>query len=593
MDEGPGTAEETTSPQAGAVRQSESCAEELLHAARNGDVSRVQEILTASKTRNQIVDVNCKGQSKSNLGWTPLHLATYFGHREVVEILLEHNVDINAVNDAGDTALHKAAFIGREDLVILLLGRNADVSIRNGEGRTARDVGVDDGDTKRLLEAAEKTDSRRREEALLSAARNGDLEQISSLLKSERPPNINCVDSLGNTALHCASYRGHKEAAVLLLQNGIDSTIKNIRGQTAFMLARDTQMSQVLCVRPVRQVQRTVTRFESMLLKRSRFLGWKPTWAVLERGVLTYFQSRADASSGVKRRDFKYLDRAVATPSDLTLSTFNIDFSDGTTHKLSVSISAEDPTGEIGRQKWLSALAEHIAFNTHYMCQGKSADDSDEEEDLVRPLGSMQDSLQTATAKYQMLEARLQEIGSSMEISSIDSGNIQHSSLKRFEELYDTASGMLSSLAHCLNLIKQQEEVRVIQLKQEQEKCRVLEEALSVLAKEHHELEQSMASHMSPSPPLSRSISNASLYRRNPRFYDTSDDEFYDAFDAAGSESETLVTAGGGGSDSDTLVCVPSPTSSISTLASLHSFTSAMSCVSRKHSHDQRSVMIV
>lgn len=66
---------------------------------------------------------------------------------------------------------------------------------------------------------------------------------------------------------------------------------------------------------------------------------------------------------------------------------------------------------------------------------------------------------------------------------------------------------MLTSLSHCLNLIKQQEEVRVLQLKQEQEKCRVLEEALSVLAKEHHELEQSIASHMSPTPPLSRNLS--------------------------------------------------------------------------------------
>ncbi|CAB0013381.1 unnamed protein product [Nesidiocoris tenuis] len=75
MDEGPGTAEETTSPQAGAVRQSESCAEELLHAARNGDVSRVQEILTASKTRNEIVDVNCKATSLLNNLTSPFQTA--------------------------------------------------------------------------------------------------------------------------------------------------------------------------------------------------------------------------------------------------------------------------------------------------------------------------------------------------------------------------------------------------------------------------------------------------------------------------------------------------------------------------------------
>lgn len=85
--------------------------------------------------------------------------------------------------------------------------------------------------------------------------------------------------------------------------------------------------------------------------------------------------------------------------------------------------------------------------------------------------------------------------------------------MQKFEEVTETASSMLSSLGHCLNLIKQQEEVRKLQLRQEQEKCRVLEEALSVLAKEHHELEQSIVSHLSPSPPMSRNQSfNSSKY---------------------------------------------------------------------------------
>ena len=29
------------------------------------------------------------GKSKSNQGWTPLHLAAYFGHKNVVQVLLE------------------------------------------------------------------------------------------------------------------------------------------------------------------------------------------------------------------------------------------------------------------------------------------------------------------------------------------------------------------------------------------------------------------------------------------------------------------------------------------------------------------------
>lgn len=47
-------------------------------------------------------------------GWTPLHLATYFGHKDVMELLLSRGADINALNEMGDTSLHKAAFIGRQ-----------------------------------------------------------------------------------------------------------------------------------------------------------------------------------------------------------------------------------------------------------------------------------------------------------------------------------------------------------------------------------------------------------------------------------------------------------------------------------------------
>jgi hypothetical protein len=84
--------------------------------------------------------------------------------------------------------------------------------------------------------------------------------------------------------------------------------------------------------------------------------------------------------------------------------------------------------------------------------------------------------------------------------------------------------------------------VRVLQLKQEQEKCRVLEEALNVLAKEHHELEQSMASHLSTSPSHQEQRYRPISSPRSPRFYDTSDDEFYDAFEAGTFVTSLTVT---------------------------------------------------
>lgn len=56
---------------------------------------------------------------------------------------------------------------------------------------------------------------------------------------------------------------------------------------------------------------------------------------------------------------------------------------------------------------------------------------------------------------------------------------------------------MIASLHHCLALFHQQEDVRVLQLNEEKEKCRVLEESLNVLAKQHYQLEQSLGAHLS------------------------------------------------------------------------------------------------
>lgn len=65
--------------------------------------------------------------------------------------------------------------------------------------------------------------------------------------------------------------------------------------------------------------------------------------------MLTYFNNRADAMSGVKRKDWKYLDGAKGMASDLALSAFTILFSDGSIHRLSVPISCEDSSGELTR----------------------------------------------------------------------------------------------------------------------------------------------------------------------------------------------------------------------------------------------------
>ena len=52
--------------------------------------------------------------------------------------------------------------------------------------------------------------------------------------------SINTTDEFGNTALHAASRRDQREVAVLLLQNGIDTSLKNKKGM--FSLPSDSQV---------------------------------------------------------------------------------------------------------------------------------------------------------------------------------------------------------------------------------------------------------------------------------------------------------------------------------------------------------------
>jgi ankyrin repeat protein len=123
-------------------------------------------------------------------GFTPLHLAVFFGHgptarmliargadvqavsrnpMEVmplhsaaagrslasVEAVLDADVDVNARSHGGFTALHDAAQNGDRAIVELLLDRGADPNATDERGRTARALAVDQGhlDVADLLDA--------------------------------------------------------------------------------------------------------------------------------------------------------------------------------------------------------------------------------------------------------------------------------------------------------------------------------------------------------------------------------------------------------------------------------------------------------
>jgi ankyrin repeat protein len=71
--------------------------------------------------------------------FTPLQLAAYHGHTDVVAYLASKGANINATNQDGLTALHLAALSGFTDTVIALLSHGAEINARDADGLTPLD----------------------------------------------------------------------------------------------------------------------------------------------------------------------------------------------------------------------------------------------------------------------------------------------------------------------------------------------------------------------------------------------------------------------------------------------------------------------
>uniref|UniRef100_A0A8C5P000 Oxysterol-binding protein-related protein 1 n=1 Tax=Jaculus jaculus TaxID=51337 RepID=A0A8C5P000_JACJA len=318
--------------------------QQLLHHARNGNAEEVRRLLETLERSGATADINCKGRSKSNLGWTPLHLACYFGHRQVVQDLLKAGAEVNVLNDMGDTPLHRAAFTGRKELVMLLLEYNADTTVVNGNGQTAKEA-THDKEIRNMLEAVERTQQRKLEELLLAAAREGRAAELTALLSRPNPPDVNCTDQLGNTPLHCAAYRAHKQCALKLLRSGANPNLKNKNDQRPFDLAQGAEMKHVLVGNKV--IYKALKRYEGPLWKSSRFFGWRLYWVVLEHGVLSWYRKQPDATQNIYRQGCKHLTQAVCTVKPTDSCLFFIRCFDDTIHGFRVPKNSLQQSREV------------------------------------------------------------------------------------------------------------------------------------------------------------------------------------------------------------------------------------------------------
>ncbi|MCP9262962.1 Poly [ADP-ribose] polymerase [Dirofilaria immitis] len=221
---------------------------DLLDAARCGDLCTVKRIIESYG----IKIINCKdfdGRESTPLhfaagynrievlkyllekganveakdtGWlVPLHNACAYGHLVVAELLIKHGANLNAADKWGYTPLHETALKGKFDVCKLLLLSGADPKHKGRDGKIPLDV-VKEG-------ADDVYDLLRGDEAVLEAAKEGDVEKIRKIII---PATINCRDIRGrfSTPLHLAAGYNNLEVAQFLLENGAEVNLKDKGG---------------------------------------------------------------------------------------------------------------------------------------------------------------------------------------------------------------------------------------------------------------------------------------------------------------------------------------------------------------------------
>jgi ankyrin repeat protein len=86
---------------------------------------------SARKTGNNDITSVCDA-----FGITPLHWACVNGHRDIVQLLIEHGAPVNATNEVEDTPLHWAALGGHKEIAAHLIKKGALVEAKNRAGQT-------------------------------------------------------------------------------------------------------------------------------------------------------------------------------------------------------------------------------------------------------------------------------------------------------------------------------------------------------------------------------------------------------------------------------------------------------------------------
>jgi ankyrin repeat protein len=151
---------------------------------------------------------------QGHLWWTPLHLASAFGHMDIMRWLLDHGADSNAPDFGRRTPLHIAAYTMQREAVQVLLEHSNDVNLKSNQHKTP------------LYEALS---------GFLYYPEGNVVDIVRQLLEHGADPSIH--DRSYSTFLHRASSKGWPEVARLLLSYRAKVDEKDGQSRTPLQVA--------------------------------------------------------------------------------------------------------------------------------------------------------------------------------------------------------------------------------------------------------------------------------------------------------------------------------------------------------------------
>ena len=204
----------------------------LTHCLQLHDQYLVEKLLKSG------ADPNCD-KTVYGMGGNALHEAIQCDVAiSTIEMLLEHDANVDAKDGGERTPLAIAVARGRDDIVSLLLAKDAE---REEAGDFEQFVGLcfktrkSDAEEVRTKEAIEAATTYHDQLWLHEAIQRGSHETLDLLLSVDF--DLNTIDYQGQTALHRAVMEGNEYAVAELLERGAPISVENFDGDTVIDVA--------------------------------------------------------------------------------------------------------------------------------------------------------------------------------------------------------------------------------------------------------------------------------------------------------------------------------------------------------------------